>query len=225
MSLEDNIKIIKTRIEVACKKSNRKPEDIKIIAVTKYVDIEKIDEVLDFGFDHVGENKVQDALLKYQALHDRATWHFIGQLQSKKVKSVIDKFEYIHSLDRISLLKELDNRARQKNLKVNCFIQVNVSGEETKAGIAKDELLSFAKIVSEYNSIRVEGLMTIAPNIQDKEIVRSVFKELRELRDQINREKIFPYQLKELSMGMSNDFDIAIEEGATYIRVGTLLFK
>lgn len=225
MSLDENIQRITSRIENACKKSNRTPEDIKIIAVTKYVSVEQIEEVFASGFNNIGENRVQNALEKYQTLHDKGTWHFIGQLQSKKVKSIIGKFDYIHSLDRLSLVEEIDKRAETLDIKVNCFIQVNVSGEETKAGISKDKLFAFAKKVSEYDSIIVKGLMTIAPNIQDEKQIRPIFKELRQLRDQINEQEIFQYQLTELSMGMSNDFDIAIEEGATYIRIGTLLFK
>ncbi|TCS84399.1 YggS family pyridoxal phosphate-dependent enzyme [Tepidibacillus fermentans] len=225
MSLMENIQQVKQKIKKACEISQRNENEIKMIAVTKYVDIEQTREILELGIQHIGENRVQHALPKYEALSSMGVWHFIGHLQTNKVKQVIGKFDYIHSLDRLSLAEAIDKRAKQLQTKVKCFIQVNISGEESKGGVNPAELIDFCKSIRQYDSIQVIGFMTMAPNIKNQDLIRSVFRGLREWRDQINQEKIFSEPLEELSMGMSNDFEIAIEEGATFIRLGTVLFK
>jgi len=225
MSITDNINIVREKIEKACKRSGRDPKEVKIVAVTKYVDAEGTKQVLDAGMVHIGENRVQQAVPKYDQLHKQGIWHFIGSLQRRKVKEVIGKFEYIHSLDRLSLAEEIDKRAKALNIQVKCFIQVNVSGEESKSGIQPEQILSFAKEVKPLDSIQVVGLMTMAPLMEDIEQTRPVFRRLRELRDLVNEQHIFDTPIKELSMGMSNDFEVAVEEGATFVRLGSILLK
>lgn len=213
------------RIQAACDRSGRKREDVHIVAVTKYIDVPAIGEVLEAGLKHIGENRVQDALPKYEAYKDKGVWHFIGHLQTNKVKEVVGKFDYIHSLDRLSLARELDRRAKALNTVVNCFMQINVSGEETKFGLNPNDVLAFVQETSNMKHIRIIGLMTMAPFLENAEEVRPVFRKLREWRDRLlglGIENLVPH---ELSMGMSNDFEVAIEEGATFIRVGSVLVR
>lgn len=225
LSIADNIQDVNKRIEQACTKGNRNAKDVKVIAVTKYVDLEITKEILNYGLQHIGENRAEQGLTKYEAIREQAFWHFIGNLQTRKVKEIIGKFEYIHSLDRLSLAKEIDKRAKQQNIKVKCFVQVNVSGEESKSGIVPEEVIEFIKAITEYDSIEVIGLMTMAPHYEDPELTRPIFRKLKELLTTINESKILDYQITELSMGMSNDFEIAIEEGATFVRLGSVLLK
>lgn len=225
MSIKNNIAAVQEKIAQACAKSGRSLADIKIIAVTKNVDIPTADSLIDLGFKEIGENRVQDGLLKYSALSSKATWHFIGNLQTRKVKEIIGKFSYIHSLDRLSLASELNKRAKLLDTVVKCFVQVNVSGEDTKSGVEPENLLAFISELSSFSAIEIVGLMTMAPFEVDSELTRPVFKRLRELLALVNQAQILPYRISELSMGMSNDYEIAIEEGATYIRLGTALTK
>jgi pyridoxal phosphate enzyme (YggS family) len=196
---------------------------VHIIAVTKYVNVDAAREFVQQGICDIGENRLQDALPKIAAIGSAATWHYIGHLQTNKVKDVVGKFAYIHSLDRWSLALELNQKAAAKGIRLPCFIQLNVSGEESKFGLAPTDLFSFAGQLQALSHLEVIGLMTMAPHEQDAELVRPVFRGLRELRDKLNDRHIFPYEITHLSMGMSNDFEIAIEEGATWIRLGTVL--
>lgn len=218
-----NIERVKATIADACRKSGRRPEDVRLIAVTKYVGIDTTRAVLDLGIEHIGENRVQEAVPKYDKLGSRGTWHFIGHLQSNKVKNVLGRFTYIHSLDRHSLAKEIQKRAAKRAMTVNCLLQVNVSGEKSKFGLAPSELVEFAKEVAEMSNIRIVGLMTMAPFVDNPEEVRPVFRELRSLRDQLYRIELPRVGKLELSMGMSNDYTVAIEEGATMVRLGSVL--
>ncbi|MFF2155823.1 YggS family pyridoxal phosphate-dependent enzyme [Paenibacillus chitinolyticus] len=223
MNLQARIEDVHHRIEAACRRSGRSPEDINVIAVTKYVSLEATREALDHGLTQVGENRWQDAKEKWEALGDRGDWHFIGHLQTNKVKDIIGKFAYIHSLDRASLAKELEKEAAKRDLFVKCFIQVNVSGEESKYGLPPEELESFTKDLKQYPHLQIVGLMTMAPLEAEAEATRPVFRKLRELRDALNAERMLPEPLRHLSMGMSGDFEVAIEEGATWVRLGTVL--
>lgn len=223
MSLQARMKEVEARVAAASQRAGRDDKEIKVIAVTKYVSLETTRSVLDEGYLHIGENRWQDVKPKWEALHDRGTWHFIGHLQTNKVKDVIGKFAYIHSLDRMSLAKELDKQAAALGIKVNCLLQVNISGEESKYGLDPQHFFEFASEVSKLPNIHVTGLMTMAPYEMEAEATRPVFRGLRELRDRLNDQPIFPYEIKELSMGMSGDFEVAIEEGATWIRLGTVL--
>ncbi|NDI33655.1 YggS family pyridoxal phosphate-dependent enzyme [Chengkuizengella sediminis] len=223
MDLQERIQHIESRVQAACNRSNRNRKEIEIIAVTKYVSLETAVNAVKFGCKHIGENRWPDAEKKVSLLGSKSTMHFIGHLQSKKVKHIIGKFPYIHSIDRNSLAKEIEKQAIIHDVNVNCFIQVNVSGEESKYGVSPDELFTFAESLTPYKHLNIIGLMTMAPFEQDKEKTRPVFRELKQLRDRLNEKQIFNYKIRHLSMGMSNDFEIAIEEGATFIRLGSQL--
>jgi pyridoxal phosphate enzyme (YggS family) len=223
VSLQERTQDVERRVTEACMRSGRRREEVQIIAVTKYVSLEAAGEVIRSGLTQIGENRWQDAQLKWEAFNKTASWHFIGHLQTNKVRDVIGKFHYIHSLDRLSLAIELHKKALSLGIKVRCFIQLNVSGEETKYGLAPDHLFTFAEQLRDMSNIQIIGLMTMAPYEAEKESTRPVFSELRHLRDELNARKIFPYNVPDLSMGMSNDFEVAIEEGATWVRLGSVL--
>lgn len=219
-SIESNYVLINEKIAKACQKSNRRREDITVIAVTKYVSVERANEALELGIRNLGENRDQEFLKKYEVLGNRAKWHFIGTLQTRKVKNIIDKVEYIHSLDRLSLAKEINKRAEKI---ISCFVQINVSGENSKRGLRPDEAISFIKQLKDYSNINVVGLMTMAPHIDDELLLRDCFRSLKRLQKEVQQLQLPYAPCTELSMGMSNDFEIAVEEGATYIRVGSAL--
>lgn len=220
MRVSENLDAIKTKIKSAAERSNRSPENINIIAVTKYVSVERAKEAVEAGIHHLGENRQEGLLEKVQAFDNQPEWHFIGTLQSRKVKEVIDHVDYIHSLDRRSLAKEINKRA-DKNTK--CFVQVNVSGEESKHGISPDNVIPFIESLNEFSNIQVIGLMTMAPHIKDHDEIRGVFRRLRDLRDTVQKSSFAHAPCTELSMGMSNDFEVAVEEGATFVRIGSSL--
>lgn len=223
MSLQQRIQQVEDRIAEACRRSGRNRDDVQMIAVTKYVSLESAVQAVHAGLDHVGENRWQDAEPKWKAIGTKAVWHFIGHLQTNKVKDVVGKFAYIHALDRLSLAQELERKAAALGQTVNCFIQVNVSGEETKHGLPPEQLLSFVESIQSFGHLHVMGLMTMAPYEAEPESTRPVFRGLREWRDRLNASGLLPYEVKHLSMGMSNDFEVAIEEGATWIRLGSVL--
>jgi pyridoxal phosphate enzyme (YggS family) len=223
LELTQHIQFVEDKVTNACLRANRDRKEVQIIAVTKYVSLDTTGEVIRLGMKHIGENRWQDVQPKWEAFHDRAEWHFIGHLQTNKVKDVLGKFAYIHSLDRLSLASEIEKKASALDLTVSCFIQLNVSGEETKYGLPPEELASFIEKLRMMPHIRVVGLMTMAPYEAEPESTRPVFRELRRLRDELNREKVLGYEIPHLSMGMSNDFEVAIEEGATWVRLGTVL--
>jgi PLP dependent protein len=223
LNLKERLSTIKHNIQEACRRSGRKFEEVNIIAVTKYSTIQVTEEVLRHGLSHIGESRAQDAHAKWEALHARGTWHFIGHLQTNKVKDVVGKFDYIHSLDRSSLANEIEKKAAHLGITVNCFIQVNVSGEHSKQGVSLEKMFAFAKEVARMKHIRVVGLMTMAPLESDGEATRPVFRKLARLRDELNERRIFEYNVPHLSMGMSSDYAVAIEEGATWVRLGSAL--
>ncbi|MCU9612185.1 YggS family pyridoxal phosphate-dependent enzyme [Caldibacillus lycopersici] len=220
MGVSSNLMVIKEKVKKSCEKVNRDPEEITIIAVTKYSTVERAKEVIDAGIRDLGENRDQEFINKYNALGSKPIWHFIGTLQTRKVKNIIDKVDYIHSLDRIALAQEIDKRATRQ---IPCFVQVNVSNEDSKHGLAVDEVIPFIEQLKEYSNIQIIGLMTMAPNTEDKQLIRNCFRGLKQLQQQIQKKKWQHATCTELSMGMSNDYDIAIEEGATIIRIGTAL--
>lgn len=222
--ISKNIDYIKSEIINSCKKVNRENE-ANLIAVTKTVDIDAINEAIESGITDVGENKPQELARKYDVIGDKVRWHQIGSLQTNKVKYIIDKVYMIHSIDRLSLCEEIQKRAEKINKTINCLIQVNISEEESKQGISKDEAIDFIKTISKkYKNIKVKGLMTMAPYTEDESIIRDTFKGLKDLSEEISRENIENVYMDELSMGMSNDFKIAVEEGSTLVRVGTSIF-
>lgn len=223
MALQDRIQEVTSRIEAACERSGRSSSEVHIIAVTKYVSVEATREVLDQGLVHIGENRAQNALPKLEALKNRGVWHYIGHLQSNKVKDVVGRFQYVHSVDRLSLAKELNKRAEAMDVKVNVFVQVSVSGEASKQGVRPEEAKTLLTEINKLSHIKVIGLMTMAPIVEDPEEARPVFRGLRLLRDELNESHVTDEPITELSMGMSDDFEIAIEEGATWVRLGTIL--
>ncbi|MGN1386355.1 MAG: YggS family pyridoxal phosphate-dependent enzyme [Bacillus sp. (in: firmicutes)] len=220
MRVEDNFSAVKEKIKQACERSGRNEEEIKVIAVTKYVSIERTQEAIDAGIHHIGENRIEGLREKQNAVSGQADWHFIGSLQTRKVKDVVAHADYVHSLDRLSLAKEIQKRAAGP---VRCFVQVNVSGEESKHGMAPEEVIPFIEELASMDRIIVVGLMTMAPFTEDEQVLRSCFKKLKDLQLQVKSLELPHAPCEELSMGMSNDFEIAIEEGSTCIRVGTAL--
>lgn len=219
MDVKSNLKQIESEI-VESKKSDYSSSSINVIAVTKYVTIKRAKEAYDAGLRHFGENRVEGFLEKKAALPNDAILHFIGSLQSRKVKEVINDVDYFHALDRMSLAKEINKRA---NHTIACFLQVNVSGEESKHGIRLEEVNEFIEAVKQYENIKIIGLMTMAPYTEDEQYIRTIFNKLRSKRDEIQQLNLDYAPCNELSMGMSNDYPIAIEEGASYIRIGTKL--
>jgi len=220
MKIAHNYQHIQKKILKACERSGRSVSDVNIVAVTKSVSVQRAQEAINAGLHHLGENRPEGLQDKKEAIQSNATWHFIGSLQSRKVKQVIDKVDVLHSLDRISLAEEIQKRA---NKTVDCFVQVNVSGEEAKHGISIDDIDSFITALKPYDKIRVIGLMTMAPNTENEQVVRSVFSRLKDAQQNIALNQYPHAPCTELSMGMSNDYVIAIEEGATYVRIGTAL--
>jgi PLP dependent protein len=221
--LTHNILHVEDKVSKACARAGRERSDVQIIAVTKYVSLETTGQVLRQGLRHIGENRWQDVQPKWEAFKDQGIWHFIGHLQTNKVKDVIGKFAYIHSLGRLSLAKEIEKKAAALGIQAECFIQLNISGEETKYGMHPDELPAFIEELRAFKHIRIVGLMTMAPYEAEPESTRPVFRGLRLLRDELNREQALGYEIPHLSMGMSGDFEVAIEEGATWVRLGSIL--
>ena len=219
---------IQNRIAAACGRAGRDAKDVTIVAVTKYIGAEETEALVRAGQFDLGENRLQVAAPKLEHLAARelaVRWHYIGSLQTNKVKEVAGHFHLIHSLDRLSLAQAIQKRAEQIGQVVPCLVQVNVSGEESKSGLAPDEVPDFLKTVREMDGIELRGYMTMAPNVDDPEQTRAVFRGLRELRDELLASGAAPATAVELSMGMSGDFEVAVEEGATYVRIGSILVK
>lgn len=224
-SIKENLSSIRKNIEDAAKKANRSSEDITLLAVTKTVDVDKVKEAMDNGVTSVGENKPQELARKYEFIGDDLKWHLIGSLQTNKVKYIIDKVDMIHSLDRKVLCDEIQKRAEKIDRVINCLVQVNISKEESKHGLEEKDVIDFIKYVSQnYKNIKIKGLMTMAPFTANEDEIRTVFKGLKKLSMEIDNLNIPNVDMDELSMGMSNDYKIAIEEGATIVRVGTSIF-
>jgi pyridoxal phosphate enzyme (YggS family) len=219
-----NVEQVKLRIAQAARRAGRNPEDVTLIAVSKMHTVEEIRGALAAGIDHLGENRVQEMREKWSVLGDAATWHLIGSLQTNKVKQATEVAGLIHSLDRESLAEELAAQAGRRGVPCKVLIQVNVSGEESKHGIEPGELEGFLRRISGWGSVLVQGLMTMAPLHTDPEAARPHFRRLRELEGQMRQLNLPNVDLQHLSMGMSGDFEVAVEEGATLVRVGTAIF-
>lgn len=223
--LYDNYLAVKERINKACERSGRNPEDVTLIAVSKTKPNEMIQELYDHGVRIFGENKVQEMDSKEEALPKDIEWHMIGHLQRNKVKYIIDKAAVIHSVDSLRLAETINAEAAKKNVIANILIEVNVAQEESKFGLSVDEVLPLIEQISATcSNIRIRGLMTIAPFVEDPEENRSVFRDLQKLSVDIDGKNINNVSVDILSMGMSNDFEVAVEEGATHVRVGTSIF-
>ena len=224
-TVKDNLETINKKIKEAALKVNRDPQEIKLIAVTKTATLEQIKEAINEGVKIIGENKVQEAKGKRQVLTTEVKWHLIGHLQTNKVKYAVEIFDLIHSVDSIKLAKEIDKRSVQFKKTIDVLIEVNISGEETKYGYNPEKVESFLKEISEFSGIRIRGLMTIAPISKNKEEVRPYFRRLRELSERIRDKNIKNIKMDYLSMGMTDDFEIAIEEGANMVRIGRGIFE
>lgn len=222
--IKQNIAEIEKRIEQAAKKSGRKREDIVLLAVSKTIDVEHIKQAVNCGLKELGENRVQEILEKYEPMGKEVSWHLIGHLQTNKVKYIIDKVKMIHSVDSMKLAEEINRRAKQANVIMDILVEVNMAGEESKFGVSPEETLSLVQSIAFLDNIRIKGLMTVAPFVDNPEENRDCFRRMKQLLVDINKEKIDNVHMNVLSMGMSNDFEVAIEEGATIVRVGTSIF-
>ena len=211
-------------IEGAAAKSNRDPSEVEIVVVTKTVPSDLIEEAINAGAKEIGENRVQEIREKYDVLGQIANWHFVGHLQKNKVKYIIDFVKLVHSVDSLRLAQEINTRAKNIDKIQDILIQVNVSGEEAKFGVQPVDLMGFLKELSELLYIKVRGLMTMAPFVIAEE-TRPAFRELKDLFDQIKAENITNIDMKYLSMGMTNDFEVAIEEGSNMVRLGSAIFR
>ncbi len=224
--IQNNLERLKESIDETARKIGRKGQDITLVVVTKTRSIDEIRETYKCGQRVIGENKIQEAKSKYQSLSDLdLQWHLIGHLQRNKVKDAIEIFSMIQSVDSIRLAEEIDKRCEQRNKIMDILIEVNVSGEESKYGFRQNEVLSELETISNMKNIKVLGLMTMAPFEINPEDTRPVFSGLRELRDKVATQNIPNVEMKYLSMGMTNDYMVAIEEGSNMVRIGTAVFQ
>lgn len=224
MTIKDNVNEVRENMAKAALRAGRNPEDITLCAVSKYIEVPKIKEALEAGVTVLGENKVQELVDKLPQFSEDVDFHMIGQLQTNKVKYIIDKVKLIHSLDRKSLLKTLDKEAKKKNIISDTLIQVNLTSDTTRGGVSIEELPEFVEEVGKYSSVRVRGLMCVAQNVDDENIIREDFRRMRLEFERLKLYNICNVSGEILSMGMSHDYEIAIEEGATLVRVGTRIF-
>jgi len=220
--IAENLKILNERIKVKCNGLNRDPEKIKLVAVSKTYSVDAINSANDLGLTDFGENKAQEIRDKYKILGDKVTWHFIGNLQRNKVKYVVRAASFIHSVDSIALADEINKQASKLGKVQKILLEVKTSFEESKSGAEGEESLkALAEYCRSLENIDLIGLMTMAPYTNDEKIIRQSFSELRKLKDKLNG---YGFNLSELSMGMTNDFEIGIEEGATMLRIGSAIF-
>ena len=222
MNLVENADLVWQQVETARNKANRR-DQVNVIAVTKYVDVATTEALVKTGIQHIGENRVDKFLEKYQALKEYdLTWHLIGSLQRRKVKDVINLVDYFHALDSVKLAQEIQKRAEHP---IKCFLQVNISGEESKHGFAPDELDDVLAEIAQLDKIEIVGLMTMAPFEASQEELQDIFSKTHQLQKQLEKKQLKNMPFSELSMGMSRDFEVAIANGATYVRIGTSFFK
>ena len=222
MNLVENADLVRQQVETARNKANRQ-DQVNVIAVTKYVDVATTEALVKTGIQHIGENRVDKFLEKYQALKEYdLTWHLIGSLQRRKVKDVINLVDYFHALDSVKLAQEIQKRAEHP---IKCFLQVNISGEESKHGFAPDELGDVLAEIAQLDKIEIVGLMTMAPFEASQEELQDIFSKTHQLQKQLEKKQLKNMPFSELSMGMSRDFEVAIANGATFVRIGTSFFK
>jgi len=224
MSIAANLKTVVDRIVAAAKRAGREPSSVRLIVVTKTVDVDRIREAVAAGAVILGENRVQEAKDKIEKLGGIASWHLIGHLQSNKSKYAVKLFDLIHSVDNLELAKEIDKQAAKIGKIQNVLIEVSIAGEAQKAGVGLDRTVDLVKEAAKLKNIAIQGIMTVPPLLDDPKAVRPYFRKMRELADSIRKENIPNVNMKELSMGMSGDFEVAVEEGATMVRVGTAIF-
>lgn len=224
MNIEENLKKVHNKVQNACAKVGRNVNEIILIAVTKTVTTDAVQTAIECGVTHIGENRVQEAEKKINTVGERATWHLIGHLQTNKAKKAVQMFDFIQSVDSLNLAKEINKRALQIEKKMPCLVEVNTSQEESKFGVSPKQTIDFIKEISFLPGIHVQGLMTIGAFLPDPEDVRPCFRMLKSLSDEIKSTGIEGVEMKYLSMGMTNDYEVAIEEGANMIRVGRAIF-
>jgi pyridoxal phosphate enzyme (YggS family) len=223
MSIAENVENILNKVDVAKAASSYSNQDVQVIAVTKYVEAEKAAQVVEAGIHHLAENRTDLFLEKYKALENKdITWHLIGNLQRRKVKDVINLVDYFHALDSVKLAKEIEKRAEHP---IKCFLEVNISGEETKHGFAPEDIDQALAEISQLDNVEIVGLMTMAPIDADNEQLDNIFASMKQLQIGIAAKKIANIPCTELSMGMSRDYTRAIQQGATFVRIGTAFFE
>lgn len=222
--LKENLDHVEEEIRKACERSGRSREEVTLIAVSKTKPVSMLEEAYGLGVRVFGENKVQELVEKYDALPEDIEWHLIGHLQRNKIKYIIGKAALIHSVDSLRLAEAIDKEAAKQNTVARILIEVNVAREESKFGLMPEEVSEFVDKVSEFAHLRVEGLMTIAPFVSDPEENRPIFAYLRKLSVDIAKKNAHNTNMSVLSMGMTNDYQVAVEEGATMVRVGTGIF-
>lgn len=222
--LKDNLEKVEKRILQACERSGRKREEITLIAVSKTKPLEDVEEIKACGIIEFGENKVQEMMDKYERISSPVHWHMIGHLQRNKVKYLMNKVTLIHSVDSLRLAEQIDKESQKYGLVTDILVEVNIAREDSKFGLFKEEVVSFLEQISKLEHIHVRGLMTSAPFVEIPEDNRKYFRELFQLFVDIRRKNIDNIDMDILSMGMTNDFEIAIEEGATMVRIGTAIF-
>ena len=223
-SIEENIKDVWSRIEKAAQKAGKGKEDIKLVVVTKTVEPARIKEAVNCGIQIIGENRVQEAESKFDQITEKVERHLVGHLQTNKAKKAVELFDFVQSVDSLRIAEEISRRASQRGKVMPVLVEVNTSGEETKFGIESHQVLPLIKSISDLEGIRIKGLMTIGLFSDDPEDTRPCFKRLKEVFDQLKQESIPDVEMTYLSMGMTSDFEVAIEEGSNMVRVGTAIF-
>ncbi|KXS45092.1 MULTISPECIES: YggS family pyridoxal phosphate-dependent enzyme [unclassified Candidatus Frackibacter] len=222
----EDLQQVKHNIAVAAKRAGRDSDEVKLVAVTKTRGLGEINEVVDAGIINLGENRVQEMQDKYGEVSSRVNWHMIGHLQRNKVKYIMrmDRCNLIHSVDSLRLAKEINKRAGKNGRVMNILVQINVAGDDNKFGLKPEETIEYLEKVSSFENIKVKGLMTMVPYVEDTEEVRPYFRKLKKLFDRAKEEVIPNIEMEELSMGITNDYEVAIEEGATIVRIGSAIF-
>lgn len=223
-SISENVAEVRNRIRRAAERVERNWEEIRLVAVVKNVGIPEIRDALAAGITNLGENRAQDLLEKTPQLPLEVVWHFVGHLQTNKVKQIIRFVELIHSVDDLSLVEEINKRAAQIEKQQQVLIQVNIARETSKFGLEPERTVSFLREIRRFGNVKPRGLMTIAPLVDDSETVRPVFSGLRRLYEEIVQAEVVDGDFNYLSMGMSNDFEVAVEEGSNMVRIGTAIF-
>lgn len=224
-TVAQRVQSVLSTIRIAAEKAGRRPEGVRLVAATKTVTVDRIREGIGAGLSILGENRVQEALPKVAALaQEPVRWHFIGQLQRRKVRSVVGLFDLIHSVDSLELAQEIDRRAGEAGCLQDILLEVNIGGEPTKAGFHPDDLIPLISTMTALTHICIKGLMTIPPPTDEAASARTYFRQLRDLAEGITARKMPGVAMDELSMGMSNDYEVAIQEGATLVRLGSAIF-
>lgn len=224
MSIAENIEKVRQNIKTACERSGRNYEDVTILGVTKTVGVDDIMCAVNEGICDLGENRVQEFMEKYGKIPN-VKWHIIGHLQTNKVKYIIGKTKLIHSVDTLKLAEEIERLSKKQNVTTDILLEVNISGEESKSGMSEDEILPMLEKIEEFSSVKVRGFMTMAPKFASEDEIRQIFRKLYKIFVDISRKKYNNISMDYLSMGMSSDYTVAVEEGANIVRIGSKIFK